>query len=334
LAEDPEPAAARPSRTERGRAAVTSARELLDSKRETSTVVATAFDTFGTELRSGGPVLSAALGFRVFLFFAPFVAAYVMIFGFIAQLFNRDPHNLVRGSGIAALTAEGISSGESLSAGTRIVTLVLVLYALVLTARSFLKVLHMVHMLVWHETPRPLRHTTRPALVFIALMTASIALSAGISALRAQFAIGGIVALALYTFVAVALWWFVTWWLPHGPCDRLGLVPGAAVFAIGFEVLHVATVVWFPHYMKSKSDVYGALGGAIALLLWAYLLGRLVTLGAALNVALWERRPATTLEVPAFVAKLPIVGGVVDRAWAWLLTQRDPDVLEVKPLDG
>jgi deazaflavin-dependent oxidoreductase (nitroreductase family) len=325
LADDPGAAAPNPSRTERIRAAVTSARELIDSKRETSRIIATAFDTFGEELRSGGPVLSAALGFRVFLFFAPFVAAYVMIFGFIADLFNKDPHALVRGSGIAALTADGIASSETLSAGARIVTLVLVLYALILSARSFLKVLHMVHTLVWDETPKPLRHTTRPALVFIGIVTAATVLSAGISALRAHVALGGIIVLGLYTFVPFAGWWFVTLWLPHDGCDRLGLIPGAIVFALGFEVLHVATLVWFPHYMQSKSNVYGALGGALALLLWAYLLGRLVTLGGALNVALWRRRPPTTLEVPAFVMKVPLVGPVVGRPWAWLLARGDAD---------
>jgi uncharacterized BrkB/YihY/UPF0761 family membrane protein len=316
------------------RAAVSSARELIDGKRQTSTIVATAFNAYGEEVRAGGPVLSAALAFRIFLFFTPFVAAYVMIFGFIADIFNRDPNSLFRGKGIAALTARGITTSENLSIGARIVTLVLVLYALVLSARSFLKVIHMVHTLVWRETPRPLRHTNRPALIFIAIVTAAVLLSAAIGALEARLVIGGLVALALFTFVPFGLWWFVTWWLPHGDCDRLGLIPGAAVFAIGFELLFVATVVWFPHYIQSKSDVYGALGGAVALLLWAYLLGRVVTLGSALNVALWQQRPATRLAVPAFIAKLPLVGAIVVRGWDWLLTQHDPDILEEKPADG
>ena len=98
-------------------------------------------------------------------------------------------------------------------------------------------------------------------------------------------------ALTLYTLVPFAVWWFVSWWLPHGDCDLLGLAAGAAVFAVGTEVLHVVTVVWFPHQMESKSELYGTLGTAIALLLWAYLLGRLITLAAVVNVELWRRRP-------------------------------------------
>ncbi len=33
----------------------------------------------------------------------------------------------------------------------------------------------------------------------------------------------------------------------------------------GVEVLHVLTVVWFPHEIESKSEIYGALGGALVL---------------------------------------------------------------------
>ena len=101
--------------------------------------------------------------------------------------------------------------------------------------------------------------------------------------------------------------------------DPLALVPGAAVFAVGAELLHVFTVVWIPHSLDSKSEIYGAIGIALVLLFWAYLLGRLMTLAASLNVALWRRRTEHPLTRPAFIVKVPLVGGLLGRVWERLI---------------
>ena len=47
--------------------------------------------------------------------------------------------------------------------------------------------------------------------------------------------------------------------------------------------------------VESKSDTYGAIGTAVALLLWAYLLGRLVVGSAALNASLWRRQESRSV---------------------------------------
>jgi uncharacterized BrkB/YihY/UPF0761 family membrane protein len=41
--------------------------------------------------------------------------------------------------------------------------------------------------------------------------------------------------------------------------------------------------------VASASELYGSLGVAAALLLWLYLLGRLVVAAAMLNATLWDR---------------------------------------------
>jgi uncharacterized BrkB/YihY/UPF0761 family membrane protein len=67
-------------------------------------------------------------------------------------------------------------------------------------------------------------------------------------------------------------------------------------FGIGMEILHVLTVYWIAHEVESKTDTYGAIGFALALLLWAYLMGRFITSSAVINESLWtnyqERRKA------------------------------------------
>jgi len=48
-------------------------------------------------------------------------------------------------------------------------------------------------------------------------------------------------------------------------------------------------VYWIARYVESKTETYGAIGFAIALLLWAYLIGRLITTSAVVNESLWTR---------------------------------------------
>jgi uncharacterized BrkB/YihY/UPF0761 family membrane protein len=59
-------------------------------------------------------------------------------------------------------------------------------------------------------------------------------------------------------------------------------------------VLHAVTIYWIARQIESKSDTYGAIGGALAILLWAYILGRIMAAGAVLNMAVWEQRHEQT----------------------------------------
>jgi uncharacterized BrkB/YihY/UPF0761 family membrane protein len=78
--------------------------------------------------------------------------------------------------------------------------------------------------------------------------------------------------------------------LPRQPTRWPDLVPGALFLTLGVLVLHVVTVYWIAHEVESKTDTYGAIGAALALLLWSYLLGRLVTASAVINASMWQRR--------------------------------------------
>jgi membrane protein len=72
------------------------------------------------------------------------------------------------------------------------------------------------------------------------------------------------------------------------------MLPGAILFGIGVQMLHVVTVVWIARSLESKSETYGALGAALTILLWAYLLGRLITASASLNTVTWHDRAEPT----------------------------------------
>jgi uncharacterized BrkB/YihY/UPF0761 family membrane protein len=289
----------------------------LEAARETSTTVGIAFDAVSYDSSTGAPVLAAALGFRVFLFQVPYAFLFVIVSGVLSDLTGHDISTYFHGRGIGKLTAAAVSSAANLSGWALATGVVLASYALFLSARSLVKVLYIAHALVWGVPPTRVPRANRAALSLIGMLAALVALSLVIAVLGGT-ALSGLTLLILYTGAFFAVWWRVTAWLPHrGP--PIALLPGAALFAIGVEVLQVVTVIWFPHYIQSKSAVYGAIGVALVLLLWAYLLGRLITLAAVLNAALWARfGPASPhpLHVERPPLHLPLVDDRLARIWA------------------
>jgi membrane protein len=308
------------SRRERVQRWAEQRRQRIEAARNTSQTVEFAFDALSYDTDTGAPVLAAALAFRVFLFQVPYVCVFVILAGYLADLTNREPDSFIRGNGVARLTAQAVSGAADLSGWARVTALFLALYATFLSARAFLKVVNIVHALVWNVPRTRLLRATRASFAFIGLVTLLVGTSIAVSALHSRTALWGIVVLVLYAAAPVAIWWFVSWWLPHRECPRIALAPGALLFAVGIGILHIATVVWFPHHLDSKSDVYGSIGIALALLLWAYLLGRIITLAAVFNTALWARFGADAtrpLDVHPPTWRVPLFQRAIDRLWAF-----------------
>ena len=292
--------------------------EQVEEARRTSTTVGFAFDAFSYDTDTGAPVLAAALGFRVFLFQVPWACLFVIMAGFFSDVTGREVTSLFNGRGILRLTALAVSSASELSGWARFTGLVIVAYALFLSARSLVKVMNIVHALVWDVPRKKVRTANRAALLFIGLVSLLIALSIGITIVRGESSVGGFTLLILYTVAPFSAWWWVSWRLPHRDCPLIALAPGAVLFAVGVEVLHVVTVIWFPHTIEYKSELYGAIGVALTLLLWAYLLGRVITLAAVLNSTLWRRFGADSAH-PAYLRRpswhVPLIDDRLGRIW-------------------
>ena len=68
------------------------------------------------------------------------------------------------------------------------------------------------------------------------------------------------------------------------------LLPGALIVGVGVGVLQILTITYVVHVVTRKSALYGAIGIALALLLWTYFAGRLLTAAIAANASLWRHR--------------------------------------------
>jgi len=265
-------------------------RKRLEEARRNSRALDAAFRAFERDVAAGGGVLAGAVAFRIFLFLVPYTFVVVVVFGLGSSMADEDPGAAARDFGIGGLAAKAFSSVGDLSTGQRILSFGVAAFALLLATRALLKVLRIVHALIWHTRAGKPASAVRAVGALVLIVTVSLALAMLVGKIRDASFILGIVATLLFIAVPVVAWLFVSWHMPH-PDDLpwTALVPGALFLGLGLEVLHVITVYWIAHLVESKTDTYGALGFALAMLLWAYLLGRLVTTATVINESLWSR---------------------------------------------
>jgi uncharacterized BrkB/YihY/UPF0761 family membrane protein len=276
-------------------------RDKLNDRRSSSETINTVFSVIERDTITGGPVLAGAVAFRVFLFQIPYVFTLVAAFGTASDAAGEDPNTVARKAGIGGLTAQAMSDIGHLSAWGRVGAVLAGAFALFLAARAAVKVFFIIHALVWGVPMRKPKSSTKAALVFIGLVTTSLFLAGFVGWLHQRSMIGGLVGIVLFVVVPTGTWLLVSWFLPHPPeCTWTSLLPGAIFFGIGVEALHVFTVYWIAHEISTKSDRYGAIGTALALLFWAYILGRLIVAAATLNAARWRiehhQRPHIPIE--------------------------------------
>lgn len=62
------------------------------------------------------------------------------------------------------------------------------------------------------------------------------------------------------------------------------------IFAVGHAALQIATVYCFAPKLTRAPALYGSLGSAATLLLWLFLISRIIVASAFLNAASWRRR--------------------------------------------
>ena len=267
----------------------------VEASRSTNAGVDTAFRVYERDRDRLGPLLSAAIAFRLFLVFVPYVAFVV----FLGGMFGVDRDDLT-GAGIGGLTAQTIADISEQPMWARILTFLLVGWALLLASRSMVKALRLTYGAAWELGRVRFRDTTKAGLVFLGLVTGAI-VATGLArqSREGADAAGWVVTILVVFAIYLATWVIACVLLPHADgAPWTAMVPGAMLFALGAQVIHIAVVVWFVPRIDSATARYGALGIAILLLGSVYLLGRLMVAAAFLNATMWSRRQGRERAAP------------------------------------
>jgi uncharacterized BrkB/YihY/UPF0761 family membrane protein len=273
---------------DRTQAAVTAVRGRRDHAKSCVAELRTRHDSLDFALsvtdhdsRTGGGLLAGAIAFRLFLWILPAMLVLVGGLGFVNP---NSAHSAASGSGLGGFTASTIRTASSEAHHGRWVILIAGLIALYSASATLAKTVFAATALEWGLPVRRPAQAPKAAAVVVALLGLTIAAGVFVNWLRHEVSALGVLAIIANALIWTTLAWLVSMLLPHADgVGRFGLVPGAAVIGAGIQVLHLVTVFYLANKVSSASKLYGALGGAATLLLWAYLLARLIIAAAAVN---------------------------------------------------
>jgi uncharacterized BrkB/YihY/UPF0761 family membrane protein len=333
------------SRLESLRQRVNNAVELAtaraDELRARSTIVDRAFGVLNRERLIATSVLSAFVAFRTFVFLIPYVYVLVAGLGLYGSKQEGGTRGFLEGVGISRLMASSLANALEASDRSRWLALILGAGAMLWASLGLSKSVFAIHLVAW-RLPRARMRTTAAAVIApVVLITAAILVSAVAAALRER----GPMWIGLTTigvFVAnTGLWLLTSLVLPR---DRLApwtaLLPGAALLAVGLQAVHIAVVFYFAGRVTRASETYGALGVAVVVLAWLFLIGRLTVAAADLNASLWEQGAARRAAAASHLridpdGRIPIPRDLRDEwgvdAGDELVIERDGDWVRLAP---
>jgi membrane protein len=249
-----------------------------------------AFDVGERDRDVAGGLLAGAVAFRLFLWLVPFALAAVTVIGWVAADADLSSGDLATRFGIVGVAVRYVHDASEQQTTTIVVVLLISLYALLLASRSSVRAIRLAHLIAWRMPIVRFRGSTVAALWFAGGAAGLVVVGGVINTVRARHPGPGILLLLALMLVYGGVWLGASWKLPHpAEVPLRALVPGAIVFAVGTEALHVLTVVWYANKLAHSSELYGGLGAAVVLLAWLYLLGRLTISSAVVNASLWRR---------------------------------------------
>jgi uncharacterized BrkB/YihY/UPF0761 family membrane protein len=276
---------------QRAEEAAAIARERVEAARLRSPFVRRAFDVVDRDAERLGGLLAGALAYRLFLWLLPFVLLLVGALGAFTSVDDETPDHVVDDFGLQGALADAIADGAEQRGWW--IAVVLGLSGTLWAGIGASKAVRISHAAAWGLPRGKPLSPVRATLAFNGLAVLIIATVILAARLREAERIAGIVATLLVVLLFFVLWMFVQSRLPHRRGHWTQLVPGALLVAAGVQAVHLLTVWYLVDRAERASSTYGAIGTALVILVWLYVVARLVIGAAVLNAEL-ARRPDDT----------------------------------------
>ena len=273
------------------------ARDEFERARDRHSSVRIVVQAFESDRRRAGGLLAGGLAYRVFLWQIPLVLFLVSAFDLVADLAGDPPADLARQTGMTAALASAISKALAASHSARWWLLILGAFLTVWAGRGVYRGVRLVSELAW-DARAPKGNSLLGSLAVTGIGLLGIAMQAFLpkifSGLDAPAAIAFVISLILASALSV---WMLSL-LPRADAPWPAVVPGAVMFGVGIRLLGLAASTYFARRLDRTSDLSGALGIAIVMMLYLFLLARLFVAAQFLNATLHRRRrrPADVLE--------------------------------------
>jgi hypothetical protein len=210
------------------------------------------------------------------------------VLGAITRITGRPPEDVADEAGVRGLVTSSVADAASSNAWWY--ALLVSVPILVYVTNNLLRVLAGIHRLAWGLPARGPRPSFPVTLAFLGVMLAFFLVTGLAARVRNATSVGGLAATLAAAAIFAVGWLGLSLVLQHRDAPWKALLPGAALFAVGAELLHLFFAYVLLRLAAGKQDTYGDLGVAAALLFGLYLTGRLIVATAVLNSTLWDRR--------------------------------------------
>jgi len=236
---------------------------------------------------AAGTLLGSALALRLFLFLVPMILFAVGVAGLLGTHTGVDSAGSTLG--ITGAVGDEIDAAFSQTGRSAWIALIFGLYFMAWTGRSLTRALVLSSALGWGMGGNQ-RTPFRLVGVVIGVMTGTAFVWAVLN--RIRLAVG--VALTSVSFVAVAgtyvlLWVLLFLALPRSTTDPGAALPGASLVAAALTGLQAISMLYVPGAIDSSSSLYGAIGLAVTLLGWFFIIGRTLAFAFAMNAVVYEQ---------------------------------------------
>jgi uncharacterized BrkB/YihY/UPF0761 family membrane protein len=248
------------------------------------------FQAFQRELRFGGGLLAGGLAYRLFLWILPIGLVGSQILGFWLESSGESVEDAAKEFGIGAAAIASAERAVETSNSNRILLLLAGLILLAWFSLGFVRALQLAYSFAWDVPRARLRKPLYAVLIFNGLFLAVAVAGAGLAWLREALGLLGLLGVLLTIAFQAGVTLLVMWLLPRRAERWQELVPGAVLVAVGAQLISVAVVFYFAPKIGRSTELYGTLGTAAVLLVWLFVVARLITAGAFLNATIWERR--------------------------------------------
>lgn len=271
------------------------ARTEFDRARDRHASVRIVVQAFESDRRRAGGLLAGGLAYKVFVWQIPLVLFLVSAFGLVVDLAGDDPADVARQTGMTAALASSISQAVAASNSARLWLLFLGAFVTLWAGRGVYRGVRLVSELAW-DARAPRGNPLVGSLAVTGFGLIAIAMQALLPKAFSALAVPSVIAFLLGLILASVLSVWLLSLLPRADAPWPAVLPGAVMFGVGIRVLGLAASTYFAVRLDRTSDLYGALGVAIVMMLYLFVLARLFVAAQFLNATLYRRRLASDVE--------------------------------------
>lgn len=261
----------------------------FDRARERNASVRLAVQAFESDRKRAGGLLAGGLAYRIFLWQIPLALFLVSALGLATELSGADPADLARKTGMTAALAGAISQAVAASHSARWWLLILGAFLTVWAGRGVYSGVRLISELAW-DARAPRASSLKGSLAVTGFGLLAVALQAFLPKVSETLGVPALMRFVLGLVLASSLAFFVLRLLPRAHAPWTSIVPGAVLVGVGMRLLGLAASTYFAYRLDHSSDLYGALGLAVVMMLFLFLVARLFVAAQFLNATLHRRR--------------------------------------------